>query len=124
MLQGRSKTRCRKACSAVRRRAKSPGLVGESDVFRVGAARQYSSCGCRWPHSDRGRRRGGWVDFAARVQPGASPDTFATPTRDREMQVPLEPREMLTVFVFDERESRREKDLRPALDQLGEKALL
>jgi magnesium transporter len=31
---------------------------------------------------------------------------------------------MLTVFVFDERESRREKDLRSALDQLGEKALL
>ena len=31
---------------------------------------------------------------------------------------------MLTVFVFDERESRREEDLRPALDGLGEKALL
>ena len=32
--------------------------------------------------------------------------------------------EMLTVFVFDERESRRAEDLRAALDQLGEKALL
>ena len=31
---------------------------------------------------------------------------------------------MLTVFVFDERESRREEDLQPALDGLGEKALL
>ena len=31
---------------------------------------------------------------------------------------------MLTVFVFDERESRHVDDLRPALDQLGEKALL
>ena len=31
---------------------------------------------------------------------------------------------MLTVFVFDERESRREEDLRAALDRLGEKALL
>jgi len=31
---------------------------------------------------------------------------------------------MLTVFVFDERESRHVDDLRPALDQLGENALL
>ena len=31
---------------------------------------------------------------------------------------------MLTVFVFDERESRRAEELRPALDQLGEQALL
>ena len=31
---------------------------------------------------------------------------------------------MLTVFVFDERESRREEDLRPVLDGLGERALL
>jgi Mg2+ and Co2+ transporter CorA len=31
---------------------------------------------------------------------------------------------MLTVFVFDERESRRAEGLRPALDQLGETALL
>ena len=31
---------------------------------------------------------------------------------------------MLTVFVFDERESRHVEDLRPALDQLGEEALL
>ena len=31
---------------------------------------------------------------------------------------------MLTVFVFDERESREVEDVRPALDLLGEKALL
>ena len=31
---------------------------------------------------------------------------------------------MLTVFVFDERESRREEDLRASLDRLGENALL
>ena len=31
---------------------------------------------------------------------------------------------MLTVFVFDERESRREEDLRGSLDRLGENALL
>ena len=31
---------------------------------------------------------------------------------------------MLTVFVFDERESRQVEDLRPALDLLGENALL
>ena len=33
-------------------------------------------------------------------------------------------REMLTVFVFDGRESRHAEDLRPALDRLGEEALL
>ena len=31
---------------------------------------------------------------------------------------------MLTLFVFDERESRREEDLRAALDRLGDDALL
>ena len=31
---------------------------------------------------------------------------------------------MLTVFVFDERESRREEDLRAALDRLADDALL
>ena len=31
---------------------------------------------------------------------------------------------MLTLFVFDERESRREEDLRASLDRLGENALL
>jgi magnesium transporter len=31
---------------------------------------------------------------------------------------------MLTVFVFDERESRQVEDLRPALDRLGKEALL
>jgi hypothetical protein len=31
---------------------------------------------------------------------------------------------MLTVFVFDERESRHVEELRPALDLLGENALL
>ena len=31
---------------------------------------------------------------------------------------------MLTLFVFDERESRREEDLRTSLDRLGENALL
>jgi LmbE family N-acetylglucosaminyl deacetylase len=31
---------------------------------------------------------------------------------------------MLTIFVFDERESRREEELRASLDRLGENALL
>ena len=43
---------------------------------------------------------------------------------DRETPVSLEPGGMLTVFVFGERESRREKDLRSGLEQLGAKALL
>jgi magnesium transporter len=44
--------------------------------------------------------------------------------KDRETQWGLEQREMLTVFVFNERESGREDDLRAALDQLADDALL
>ena len=42
----------------------------------------------------------------------------------RETHRSLETREMLTVFVFDERESRREEDLPDALDRLDDDAML
>src|SRR5688572_19725384 len=43
---------------------------------------------------------------------------------DRERPVTGERQGMLTGFVFDEHESRQIEELRPALEQLGEKALL
>ena len=48
----------------------------------------------------------------------------AAVVRDRESQASLERQMMLTIFVFDERESRREEELRTALERLGEDALL
>ena len=71
----------------------------------------------------------GFNDVTFESPRSCSPQAAAAPIETmsqghRETPWVLEQREMLTVFVFDEKESRREEDLRAALEGLDDDAML